>query len=129
IFPPLVVDEESFVDGGVADNIPVFPTLMEGPVDELVAICLRPTPEDTIKKAWQESERSQRLKKTDPDVPEYSQELSRRSDPPTRLPYLEPGAWPKKLLLIAPKNSFGNFLTATLNFSQRKARKLLELGW
>ncbi len=131
IFPPFELDGMTYVDGGIADNLPVFPALMDGEVDHLIAICLRPTDENILKQAWQKSDRLQRLAalSSEPPHPDNAQNRPVKHRPPVHLPYLEPEIWPKKITLIAPQESFGNFLTATLNFGQSKARRLVKLGW
>lgn len=51
-----------------------------------------------------------------------------KNDPPRIVPLRAPDRWPKSVVIIAPKIKLGTFLTGTLNFSTKVARKRRDEG-
>jgi hypothetical protein len=68
----------------------------------------------------------------------YFRELERRGgdrrhvepfEPPVNLPLVDPEFWPRQITLICPDNKLGGFLTGTLRFSRRYAKRLMQRGY
>ena len=140
IFPSVELGGVTYVDGGVADNLPLDPLIRTEQCEELVIIALRPWTEAALKSHWQEKERLTRLQQLSPDDARqlYFDELSRRGgdplhaepfNPPVNLPLAEPASWPARVVLICPDKPLGSFLTGTMRFSGRYARRLLQQGY
>ncbi|MET2831158.1 patatin-like phospholipase family protein [Mesorhizobium shangrilense] len=113
IFSHAVIDNKTYVDGGVADNTPVFP-MVPHEIDELWLIRLRPGPFDV-----QEHTRNvliQTLFADGPRMPQAPEVLN---------------AWLSrvKIVVFAPRVSLGGLLTGTLNFNQRRTEALLRHGY
>ena len=51
------------------------------------------------------------------------------NEPPIIIPLTEPDRCPKRFIIIAPKKPLGSFLTATMNFSGRKAKEWMTMGY
>ena len=135
IFPAIRWRGKIFIDGGVSDNLPVYPALNCADVSNLTVIRLRPHKPADIFDAWQTSDRLLRLRdltieqsKALRSVP-GSAETVRRFWPPVFLPFREPPHVVTQPLVIAPKTDLGGFVFGTLNFSRAKSRQLLQLGW
>jgi predicted acylesterase/phospholipase RssA len=139
VFPGVTFHGVSYVDGGVADNLPLEPLISREDCDELVIIAMRPWTEDDIRSHWQETERLTRLETMQEDKARrlYYEELNRRGadadhapqyDPPVNLPLAEPTRWPSRTLVIAPDRRLGSFLTGTMRFTRRYANRLVEQG-
>jgi hypothetical protein len=144
VFPLRRIGRSGYVDGGVADNVPIQPLVSAG-CTCIVVVHLDPNgecdgwrltdPDDlwarlghlrelcrlatlTEKTPIEELDREARLRKASPDVLEA--ELAElRSD------YSRPKV---SVVHIVPSEPLGNFLTGTMNFNKRKARRLIELG-
>jgi predicted acylesterase/phospholipase RssA len=144
IFPPIHVDSKEYVDGGVADNLPIFPLMTLEQCSEVVVVALRPTQEDSLLTRWQNIDRSLRRRALSVKQAEelYYSELYRRGgdryeatyeaphyEPPVTLPLRSPESWPEQTILIAPKRSLGTFLTGTMHFRARYAKRLLQQGY
>jgi hypothetical protein len=140
IFPSVELDGTTYIDGGVADNLPVTPLISHEKCDELVVIAMRPWTEEGVKRHWQEVERRKALEQMSPDRARelYLAELARRGgdprhastfDPPVNLPLSEPDRWPSRLVLVCPDKPVGSFLTGTIRFTGRYARRLLKEGY
>jgi hypothetical protein len=140
IFPSVELGGVAYVDGGVADNLPLDPLVRDEKCEELVVIALRPWTEAALKSHWQEKERLTRLDQLLPDEARqfYFAELRRRGwdrqhaepfDPPVNLPLIEPVQWPAQVVLICPDKELGSFLSGTIRFSGRYARRLLQQGY
>jgi len=140
IFPPIHMDSIRYDDGGLADNLPLYPLISYEQCDELVVIALRPTSTDSLKNHWQEIDRRMRLH--DITIEEgkelYYAELNKRKEdprhaiyyqPPINLPLRQPEAWPPRMIVISPQRPLGSFLTGTINFRSRYARRLIEQGY
>ena len=144
IFPAIHVDSKEYVDGGMADNLPIFPLMTLEQCSEVVVVALRPTQEDSLLTRWQDIDRSLRRRalSVEQATELYYWELYRRGgdlyeakyeaphyEPPVILPLRSPESWPEQTVLIAPKRSLGTFLTGTMHFRARYAKRLLQQGY
>lgn len=140
IFPPIRMGSREYVDGGVADNFPLYPLVTLEQCDELVVIALRPTQADSLKKHWQEVDRRLRLRNMTVEYGKdlYYAELTRRKGdykhavhyyPPVNLPLRQPESWPSRTIVISPKRRLGTFLTGTMNFRSYYARRMINQGY
>lgn len=133
---------QEWVDGGVADNLPVFPIVTWQRCDCLVVIRLRPCQGGAtlLYEHWRRIDRLLRVAQMDAKEARqsYFTECDRRGrprwllpgfQPPKVVPLREPEAFPQKVIVIAPSRSFGGFIRGTLNFSRRKAERLSRLGY
>lgn len=139
VFPSVTLHGLSYVDGGVADNLPLEPLISRERCDDLVIIAMRPWTETRIRSHWQETQRLTRLEAMPEDEARrlYYEELERRGgdpdhapryDPPVNLPLAEPADWPSRTLVIAPDKRLGSFLTGTMRFTRRYTNRLVERG-
>ena len=136
VFPPVHLKGSEYVDGGISDNLPIFPVLDRGGVEELFVIRLRPTSVGSLKLAWKKADRLNRLRKLDSD-----EALQLRTEalgdhwntehlnPPRVLPFQEPTNWPSSIVEIAPFANLGGLISGTLNFTRKRSRELVSLGW
>jgi predicted acylesterase/phospholipase RssA len=140
IFPPIHFDSKEYVDGGIADNLPIFPLVTLEQCSEVVVVALRPTRENSLLTHWQGIDRSLRRRALSMKQAEelYYAELDRRGgnrneapqyEPPVTLRLRSPESWPEQTVLIAPKRSLGTFLTGTMHFRARYAKRLLQQGY
>jgi predicted acylesterase/phospholipase RssA len=137
IFPSVRIDGSSYIDGGVSDNLPLYPALSAGRIHDLVVIRLNPGSETFLKKHWQRKERLQRIRTLSVEEGRRLRfkawppptERGLKYDPPIFIPFVEPPYWPESVVVIAPDSSLGNFLSGTLNFRRSKARELILRGW
>ena len=140
IFPSVELDGITYVDGGVADNLPVTPLIRHEKCDELVVIAMRPWNEEGVKRHWRQVERLNALEQMSPDKARelYVAELARRGgdpqhastfNPPVNLPLSEPDRWPSRVVLMCPDKPVGSFLTGTIRFTGSHARRLLKEGY
>jgi hypothetical protein len=133
---------QEWVDGGMADNLPVFPIANNEKCDCLIVIRLRPSKgkPDFVCDHWRKIDRLLRVAQLDPKEARqsYFAECDRqgkrfwllpRFRPPKVVPFREPEGFPQKVIIIAPSRPFGGFIQGTLNFSRRKAEKLSMLGY
>lgn len=158
LVPPVRIGSETFVDGGVYDNVPTF-SMMECGLDELWVILLEPIPDGADPlvvigadpDTWRERERSLRVARYPiPDMrygtfrnPPEARKLARTS-PPLVLPYAQYPRLPKRVHIIAPKplrrgrlctflgcshNPLGGFLSGTLNFRSHYAERIMQVGY
>jgi len=141
IFPRKPVRGRYAVDGGVADNVPIYPVAIHK-VDRIIVVYLdhRLTRNKWFYrdeaartwwmaelKAWSELDTRQRANATRQN---YIKEHGPIGGERPKLIPLEP--WllvSEQFLPIAPRASVGNLLTGTLNFTAKKARRLLKLGY
>ena len=140
IFPSVELDGITYVDGGVADNLPVTPLIRHEKCDELVVIAMRPWNEEGVKRHWRQVERLNALEQMSPDKARelYVAELARRGgdpqhastfNPPVNLPLSDPDRWPARVVLMCPDKPVGSFLTGTIRFTGSYARRLLKEGY
>jgi hypothetical protein len=130
LLPPIEVEREVLVDGGIIDNVPAFPLVQAG-FDELFIIVLdhiAPTdPEHwraLLARQWVELELKLRSAATalPPDSVHRSQGH--------RWPVPEPRTPPPmpRVVVIRPSAPIGRFLSGTLNFKGAYAQRLMALG-
>jgi hypothetical protein len=134
VFPRRVVSGVPVVDGGVADNTPIQPVL---DADGFVVIYLHSHP-DKRNLIETESVRVHEILDQLPPMSEkdaacaaalwlVGQEGVEGGDKATEDEAEQRVA--KPILAIVPSQNLGNLLTGTMNFSARKARRLMWLGY
>lgn len=140
IFPSVSLNDVTYVDGGVADNLPLYPLIEYERCDELIVVALRPWTHDALKTHWQHVNRVMRLDQLSQSDAQrlYFAELEQRGgdrrhaepfEPPVNLPLIQPQFWPERLILICPDRPLGGFLTGTMRFSRRYANRLILRGY
>ncbi len=139
VFPSVQHHGVEYIDGGIADNLPVYPLVESEKCDELIVIRVRPHADGDVHRYWQRVDRCLRLA----DVPmskcrcmyeeamkkgRTSRLIDERIDPPVNFPYND---FPRTVQVdvVAPDQSLGRFLSGTMNFRRKYARKLLRLGY
>jgi predicted acylesterase/phospholipase RssA len=138
LFPSVTLGGQEFVDGGVADNLPVWPLLEIEGCNELWVVRLRPEHENDVVDHWQRVDRQLRLREIAVDEarqmseailgkPPYSSLATRSINPPVNVPHRQ---FPSgvRIVTIAPRKSIGHFFGGMMNFNARYARRLLALG-
>ena len=129
IFPRQRLADQPAVDGGLADNVPILPLLQQTTVENIVVIYLGPRP------SWRSEIRRIKglarllaLQITDQRAREVIAATERlgtewmptlRSAPPLK----------RRLLRISPSVYLGGLVFGTMNFTRRKANKLIRLGY
>jgi predicted acylesterase/phospholipase RssA len=121
IYPQQWIANRRHLDGGEADNIPIYP-LAERDCDLIVVIHLDVAGRDSQRfGVMNSSELEQRLSRI-----HHLQQLNAGTTPGRftnyEMPYFE-------ILHILPSRSLGNFATGTLNFTSGNARRLMKLGY
>lgn len=147
IFPQVNIQGNNYVDGGVADNLPMYPIVTMEKCEEVVVIRLNKSSNlKDLLSHWQRVDRrirvgGQSIVKNESrylDYVDYGFRSVARSlsegkrvifDPPCIEPYESPSHWPARVILIEPPRSLGGLLTGTLNFGSRKARHLFWAGY
>jgi predicted acylesterase/phospholipase RssA len=140
IFGRITIRGREFVDGGVVDNLPIWPVLAHHDMTEIFVVQLRPAGGD-----WREQWRRVELQLIE------ASESQRLSDELNTLASLEPDvirtladeadatirsrqrtvpepAHSVKVFVFAPAEPIGGFLTGTLRFSKRYAESLIAKG-
>jgi hypothetical protein len=144
IVPPVQIGETIYVDGGLTDNVPVFPFINDPAHKEVFVIMLQP-PKRCSKPGddeasprrmagldddcWSKRERAIRVA----NFPISHQILGfgkwgERNRPPKILPYARPNFMPKPTFFY-PTQSLGNLMSGTLNFNGDYAADLIEKGY
>ena len=118
------------IDGGIADNIPIYPIVQQHDVDELVVVRLRPHKSDfDYLQHWRNVDRSIRLKSYTSEPPHQGSECrAYLNDPPKELPFRQPRYWPNKIVTIAPAVLLGGKL-GTFAFKSSSAREWMRMGY
>jgi predicted acylesterase/phospholipase RssA len=144
IFPLRSLTEIGRMDGGLADNMPVLPLIDVG-CDIIVVIHLSHTGKygkEDISTAEGMNQRISLLRRDialadesqksfDSYIKKYGETINGITvprDTANRPPEAIAQSLPN-ILHIVPSMSIGGFITGTLNFSARKARKLITLGY
>jgi predicted acylesterase/phospholipase RssA len=118
------------VDGGVADNVPIVPV---ADADEVFVVMLEPVRNRSMEelgltaKRWTAIDRLYRVflyPRPPFDLPERP-----KANASKVLPDRDPKKFPHTIRIFAPKRSLGGFLTGTLNFNGRYARKRMREGY
>jgi hypothetical protein len=132
LLPSVAINGHDLVDGGIADNRPIFP-LLDSHVDELFLVVLKPEREKT----WEEWVAHLSKEWSDTDL------LCRRADlklPPDSIDDWTVSEWKHLILqarpsppippvvLFQPSEPLGGFLRGTLNFHGSYSRRLMLLG-
>jgi predicted acylesterase/phospholipase RssA len=143
LFPEVRLGNTYYVDGGEADNTPIYPLAVFERCTEIVVVHLRPVRGD--RGAWERKERERcrdlrylrQLTKLEATFnrrharqPERSREFAewyRRAA--ERLEEQELPAWPGRFVHIAPDRSLGSFLTGTMNFRAAYSKRLMARGY
>jgi predicted acylesterase/phospholipase RssA len=114
ILPHVVIGGKTFVDGGVADNTPLLPLLMEN-IDEVYVINLRPALVD-----FSEHIRNVTMQAIFADGPSrFGKAFGLQEE---RLKQI-------KIINLAPSVSLGGLLTGTLNFNRRQTEACRRHGY
>ena len=148
VFPPVTLDGVRYRDGGIADNLPIYPLVSIDRCDEIVVIQLRPRSEAvagpeqsgyevSYREYWQRIDRLRRL----PDLALEKAEMLLQEEhrryggiienhpyAPTSFPFHEPPDNFPKLITLAPRDSLGSFLGATMKFDSCLARNWIDMG-
>src|SRR5262249_18402852 len=104
IVPSIEFRGEQLVDGGVADNVPIYPLVQYESCDELVVVRLDPAPGTNLDDAneaeyvenWQRIHRMhQLLSLNEPAINFQRGPYQVCNDPPRAVPYETPSQWPK----------------------------------
>jgi len=140
IVPPIKLGQQTYVDGGTADNCPVYPFLNRDDVDEIFMVLLSPYKSDdaalqaagaTVKE-WQERKRQTEVAEFPIPKSVYGGVIDapshKRNRPPTVLPYSTPKPFPV-CIPFYPSTSLGNFMSGTLNFSGLFATRSICRGY
>jgi predicted acylesterase/phospholipase RssA len=146
VFPLRRIGRSGYVDGGVADNVPIQP-LIDAGCTRIIVIHLNPrgdcdgwrlTNPDDLWARLGELRELRRLAglgrdRTFEDLTYEAQLRERLSSDLRRQARsadvrLDYGRADVTFVHIVPSQSLGNFLTGTMNFSAGKARRLIELG-
>jgi predicted patatin/cPLA2 family phospholipase len=137
IVAPVRIGRVDHVDGGVADNVPIFP-LVAQELDEVYVVLLEHFNDDEVAKAknnltlqgWMRIDRLLRV--LDRGVPSGDWTLEELpyqfENPPKHVPIRIPDHFPK-IQIIRPTKSLGNFVTGTLNFDGKYAREIMHTGY
>jgi hypothetical protein len=132
IVPPVVIDGKKYVDGGLTDNVPVFPFINDPEVLEIYIILLEPAKSwehiackiGFDKLSWSNKDRAARVA----EYPIETQSTFAKNKPPKIVPFRMPQYFPRPILL-RPKRCLGNFLSGTLNFDGGYAQQLIDEGY
>jgi predicted acylesterase/phospholipase RssA len=140
VFPLRPVLGQDVVDGGIADNVPIFPTLIHKP-DMFIVLYLDHAyaydgdlwVNESARTSWMAEKFFQTLQnrqKAEATRQEYILKHGRIVDGnrPTFTPAV-PYFSAAQFLPIIPSAPLGGLLRGTLNFSERKARRLIALGF
>jgi len=128
---PIKVLDEVWVDGGIVDNAPYYPLIMEAKCEKLVFVLHDRNSTGQDPGRWSTLHgRVDLAKRREVDSDNWMywnyllEKLACCRDAP------RPPNWPQSQpLIIAPRESVGGFLSGTLNFSSGYARRLMKLGF
>jgi predicted acylesterase/phospholipase RssA len=129
VVPSIEWDGKRLVDGGVADNVPLYPVAR---ADEVFVVLLEPIRGRTMRELgltperWTAIDRLYRMLL----YPAPSYHMYEPPDPmPKRVIADRPPERFPEVHIFAPRRSIGNFLTGTLNFSGTYARRRMRQGY
>ena len=148
VVPSVQIGSRRFVDGGVSDNVPVFPMMNHQEVDEIFVLLLEPIKSRAaaIRKyginpeAWRKRDRDLRLARFEipPSAPEFAKvPYSQKNKPPTIIPFRELSYCPE-VIFVAPPSRLGRglipgflreFVGGTLRFERGYASDLVLDGY
>lgn len=131
----------AYVDGGVADNCPVYPLVFLEQCNEIIVIRLNPegmSVEDAAH-AFSDLDRKERLKQFRPprtfwqsSVFQGTWSLScpyRHNDPPQEIPFRQIAPDDLMLYTIHPAESLGGFVDGTMNFTEAYSQQNIRKGY
>ena len=135
VFPAVMLNGKEYIDGGFADNIPLFPVLEYHKCDEVYVVRLRPNCAGEIAKVWQRVDRRLRVARMDQNTCKslYYKAMKVRKArshgdetiyPPENVPYRRFPFDTSQIVVISPKRSLGSFLGGTMNFNAIYAKRL-----
>jgi len=133
IVPGVRVNGMTCVDGGMADNLPLFPLVTRERCDEIVVIHLRP--KEDISVGPHSDEYLAYCKSIDyqlfvADLEERDALTGGTCPEPKPIPKRpELAFWPQKIITVAPSRRLGGFLTGTMNFFGRYTRQIEQQGF
>jgi hypothetical protein len=139
IVSPVLIDRENHVDGGVVDNVPLFPFLEEYAASEIFVVLLEsfPTKAAALRKVrlllnrWRELDRILKVAMFEPPNPVrgISKELpySKKNNPPVVIPFRRRVRFPR-IRVFYPKESLGSFIGGTINLSRPDIYKIIRKG-
>jgi predicted acylesterase/phospholipase RssA len=142
VFPKRPVFGLDSADGGTQDNTPIFPVITHNP-DVVIVIYLDYTHTrnenlwaNEAARTWWMGEHFFQTNLTHKKAAEIRARYIREHGPitkgqeaPTLIPIRPPLFGPKEFLPITPSKPLGGPFTGMLNFSSKKARKLMTLGY
>jgi len=140
VFPSVFLEGKEYIDGGLADNIPIVPMIGLERCDEIVVVRLRPHREGEIEAHWKKVDRTLRVREV-PDAERrrmyfsaversrVSSLVDEQFNPPINFPYRDFPSSVRRVHVIAPSRLLGNFLTGTMNFRASYAAELMQLGY
>jgi predicted acylesterase/phospholipase RssA len=140
IFPAVVLENETYIDGGLADNMPLLPVLQFHNCDEIYVVRLRPDRDGVLIQNWESVDRRLRVACMDQGTCKtlYRNAMTTRKarstvdeiiHPPENVPYRRLPLMASRIVVVSPRKSLGSFLSGTMNFSGRYARRLLDCGY
>lgn len=139
--PPAIVPTRSVgefrtvIDGGLADNVPWKPLVVDYPCDELVIVGCNPVTDwdDPERRAeCTTHERQRRVIAEDVRLPSLYQSAKPDpvvNSPPEVIPARDLDHWPERVVIVAPPEPLGTFFSATINFDQTRGRELVQAGY
>jgi predicted acylesterase/phospholipase RssA len=137
---PIRLDGTEYMDGGAADNLPLYPLVTEEACNEIIVVRTRPDVVEPLELHWQLVDRAIRLGAVGMKGREiYEAERGTIqfgstpedywNDPPKHIPLREFPRRGLRITVIAPERRLGGFWTGTLSFRPRYARRLIERGY
>lgn len=132
IFPRRSVGGKAAVDGGVADNVPLTPVLDRGDDSTIVVIDLCKPVEESVWLSVIRQHLEIRCRSVESDIDTYLiKDAQNRDQVATSLGQRRDGISTRKVavLPIRPSIDLGSMVTGTMNFSRRKSRALMWLGY
>lgn len=119
LFSQVKIGSNSYMDGGLGDNTPVYPLIMEG-CDKIYVVHLMPNPKEMFF-----------CRLTDPD--DLNTKILMIHDIRKKAGLYAPGIIQEtqkaKITHIVPSKSLGFSLLGTLRFSRKKSEKLIKRGY
>jgi hypothetical protein len=134
LLPCIKVGSLKVVDGGIIDNVPIFPVIDES-IDELFIVALEQfeSRSEAIEKlkldgqAWSNTDLL--IRKASVVIPSQltHEQVKKFGFPPRDIEPREAPRMPR-MVLFYPKEPIGGFVDGTLNFNGAYARRLIEMG-
>jgi hypothetical protein len=137
------VNGKEYVDGGIADNCPIYPLVAIEQCTEFVVVRLNPGPRNLadVTNEIREIDRLERVRHAQPktkswafDAFEYVQNDGfskpyRYSNPPATIRFRDFIHLMPRISYVSPERSLGGLFSGTLNFSKAYSNKLIDMGW